>query len=80
MKTTSFTATQINKTPWLYIDTALRGPVKIMKNNRNILITMTPQDLEDLIDWSLASLAIKEWIASDQDVENLYKKIGYKWK
>jgi hypothetical protein len=76
MNFTTITATQINKWVWRYIDAALRSPVKIKRNGRDILITLTPQDLEDMIDGALASSVLKQWkILSEDETEDFLSSI-----
>ena len=72
---TQISATEASKKFGNFINTALQWPVAITKNNKTVLVTITPKYLEDLIDGALADQAMTEGVASAHDVAKLYQKL-----
>jgi PHD/YefM family antitoxin component YafN of YafNO toxin-antitoxin module len=60
MTPTLISATEASKNFGSFINTALQHPVTITKNNKKVLITITPQYLEDLIDGALSDQAMND--------------------
>jgi hypothetical protein len=69
------TATDAAKKFGTYMNTALRRPVVIKKNNKGVLVTLTPQAMEDIIDCALAEQAMSEPRATAAEVAAVYKKL-----
>lgn len=74
------TATQAAKSFGGYVTSALQWPIAIKKNNKTVLVTLTPEYLRDMIDAAVADRALAEWIAKEKDVQKMFSKINNKSK
>ena len=74
------TATEAAKWFWSFVNSALQWPIAIKKNNKTVLVTLTPDCLRDLIDLAIADRNLAEWIAKEKDVRNMFSRIEDKNK
>ena len=70
----SITATEAKVNFWSFLDRVQRWPVLINKNKRDVAITFSLEDAEDLILWAEAYKAEKEWMLWTDATEHFLNK------